>query len=140
MQDDHNKDNRAFDQLAKRQTDTEKKIKDLETKVNKNQKKRLMQSKSTELLHNMAEAWSKKYKDSINCSNPKGFSQKAHCAGKKKNETKEAPDGTYFTKSGNLVKGKLTKAAKAKGARQTDPKDDQRSKVPAVSQLSLIHI
>lgn len=30
------------------------------------------------------EAWSKKYKDSINCSNPKGFSQKAHCAGKKK--------------------------------------------------------
>lgn len=30
------------------------------------------------------ESWSKKYKDSINCSNPKGFSQKAHCAGKKK--------------------------------------------------------
>ncbi|MEB3246225.1 MAG: hypothetical protein VKJ06_09630, partial [Vampirovibrionales bacterium] len=30
------------------------------------------------------EAWSKKYKDSINCSNPKGFSQKAHCASKKK--------------------------------------------------------
>ena len=28
--------------------------------------------------------WSKKYKDSINCSNPKGFSQKAHCASKKK--------------------------------------------------------
>jgi len=35
------------------------------------------------------EAWSKKYKDSINCSNPKGFSQKAHCAGKKK-KTDEA--------------------------------------------------
>ena len=32
----------------------------------------------------LAEKWSKKYKDSINCSNPKGFSQKAHCAGKKK--------------------------------------------------------
>lgn len=32
------------------------------------------------------EKWSKKYKSSINCSNPKGFSQKAHCAGKKKNE------------------------------------------------------
>ena len=28
--------------------------------------------------------WSKKYKDSINCDKPKGFSQKAHCAGKKK--------------------------------------------------------
>ena len=33
------------------------------------------------------EKWSKKYKDSINCSNPKGFSQKAHCAGRKKNES-----------------------------------------------------
>lgn len=28
--------------------------------------------------------WSKKYKSSIDCDNPKGFSQKAHCAGKKK--------------------------------------------------------
>jgi hypothetical protein len=32
----------------------------------------------------VAEAWSQKYKSSINCSHPKGFSQKAHCAGKKK--------------------------------------------------------
>ncbi len=32
------------------------------------------------------EQWSDKYKRSINCSNPKGFSQKAHCAGRKKNE------------------------------------------------------
>jgi hypothetical protein len=31
-----------------------------------------------------SEEWSKKYKSSINCSHPKGFSQKAHCAGKKK--------------------------------------------------------
>ena len=30
------------------------------------------------------EVWSQKYKKSINCSHPKGFSQKAHCAGKKK--------------------------------------------------------
>lgn len=29
------------------------------------------------------EKWTKKYKKSINCSNPKGFSQKAHCAGRK---------------------------------------------------------
>ena len=28
-------------------------------------------------------AWSKKYKDSIDCAHPKGFSQKAHCASKK---------------------------------------------------------
>ena len=49
-------------------------------------------------------------------------------------ETKEAPKGTYFTKTGNLVKGRLTKAAKARGARETDPKDKQRSKVPPVTQ------
>jgi len=33
------------------------------------------------------EDWSQKYKNSIDCNNPKGFSQKAHCQGKKKNET-----------------------------------------------------
>jgi hypothetical protein len=40
------------------------------------------------------EEWSEKYKSSINCSNPKGFSQKAHCAGRKKNEdlNEFAPD------------------------------------------------
>ena len=38
----------------------------------------------------LTEKWSEKYKRSINCSNPKGFSQKAHCAGKhKKNEIDE---------------------------------------------------
>jgi hypothetical protein len=31
-----------------------------------------------------SEDWSQKYKSSINCSHPKGFSQKAHCAGKRK--------------------------------------------------------
>jgi hypothetical protein len=30
------------------------------------------------------EKWSQKYKSSINCANPKGFSQRAHCASKKK--------------------------------------------------------
>jgi hypothetical protein len=30
------------------------------------------------------EKWSAKYKSSINCANPRGFSQKAHCAGRKK--------------------------------------------------------
>jgi hypothetical protein len=38
----------------------------------------------------ITEAWSQKYKSSINCSHPKGFSQKAHCAGKRKqNESVE---------------------------------------------------
>lgn len=30
------------------------------------------------------EKWSQKYKSSINCADPQGFSQKAHCAGRKK--------------------------------------------------------
>ena len=34
----------------------------------------------------ITEKWTKKYKKSINCSSPRGFSQKAHCAGRKKNE------------------------------------------------------
>jgi hypothetical protein len=32
------------------------------------------------------EKWSEKYKKSIDCNNPKGFSQKAHCKGKLKEE------------------------------------------------------
>jgi hypothetical protein len=32
----------------------------------------------------LGEAWSKKYKKSIDCSHPKGFSQKAHCAARRK--------------------------------------------------------
>lgn len=32
------------------------------------------------------EDWSDKYKQSIDCDNPKGFSQRAHCAGKNKKE------------------------------------------------------
>jgi len=51
-------------------------------------------------------------------------------------ETKEAPAGHYFTKSGNLVKGKMTKDAKERGARKSDPKDKMRSKVPPVSQYN----
>lgn len=36
----------------------------------------------------MNEKWSQKYKRSIDCNNPKGFSQRAHCQGRKKNEMK----------------------------------------------------
>ena len=37
-----------------------------------------------ELAEMYNEAWSEKYKRSINCSNPRGFSQRAHCAARKK--------------------------------------------------------
>jgi len=49
------------------------------------------------------EGWSKKYKKSIDCNNPKGFSQKAHCAGRKKNENKEQISNIYniLTQHGN---------------------------------------
>ena len=41
----------------------------------------------------VSEGWSEKYKRSIDCNNPKGFSQKAHCQGRKKvNEAKEKGD------------------------------------------------
>ena len=32
----------------------------------------------------VSEGWSEKYKKSIDCKNPKGFSQRAHCQGRKK--------------------------------------------------------
>ena len=69
------------------------------------------------------EGWSNKYKKSINCNNPKGFSQKAHCAGKKKRENvapnhdgKSAPYGSgykkkneiYFDMFGNKCKNATT--------------------------------
>ena len=46
--------------------------------------------KETKEQDEVTEKWSEKYKKSIDCSNPKGFSQKAHCNGRKKKETKEA--------------------------------------------------
>jgi len=36
------------------------------------------------LINKIDEEWSDKYKKSIDCNNPKGFSQKAHCQGRKK--------------------------------------------------------
>jgi hypothetical protein len=55
----------------------------------------------------VTEKWSQKYKKSINCSHPKGFSQRAHCAGKKKhNESVEmemtCPDCGMCQTHGNL--------------------------------------
>jgi hypothetical protein len=40
----------------------------------------------------VTEKWTSKYKKSINCSNPKGFSQRAHCQGRKKSEGIEPID------------------------------------------------
>jgi hypothetical protein len=40
----------------------------------------------SEGVEELDEKWSEKYKRSIDCGHPKGFSQKAHCQGRKKNE------------------------------------------------------
>lgn len=62
------------------------------------------------------EEWSKKYKSSINCSHPKGFSQKAHCAGKKKHTESHSvmeatcPDCGMCKTHGNL--NEIAKGAK----------------------------
>jgi hypothetical protein len=64
----------------------------------------------------LIEKWTKKYKSSINCSHPKGFSQKAHCAGKKKHNesmmTMEAvcPDCGMCQTHGNVME--IKKGAK----------------------------
>ena len=39
--------------------------------------------------------WSEKYKKSIDCNNPKGFSQRAHCQGRKKKMSEEKKDHEY---------------------------------------------
>ena len=51
---------------------------------------------------NLLENWSEKYKRSIDCSNPKGFSQRAHCQGRKK--TNEQVDVKSFMRYINEAK------------------------------------
>jgi RNA polymerase sigma factor (sigma-70 family) len=44
------------------------------------------------LALDLFEKWTEKYKRSIDCSNPKGFSQQAHCDGKKKTNEEQKHD------------------------------------------------
>ena len=43
----------------------------------------------------MNEGWSDEYKKSIDCNNPKGFSQRAHCQGRKKKVSEETKYDRY---------------------------------------------
>jgi len=64
---------------------------DLERPLNEEVKRKVLAN-----IKLATEAWSEKYKRSINCNNPKGFSQRAHCQGRKKNEDiNEAFDSPY---------------------------------------------
>jgi hypothetical protein len=70
---------------------------------------------------NANEEWSEKYKKSIDCNNPKGFSQRAHCQGRKKKENKEATGagsaGGYSAPLfGSIEKSKKTETKEATGA------------------------
>ena len=72
-------------------------------------KKEASKRKTEEMKESeVTEKWSQKYKKSINCNDPKGFSQKAHCAGKRK--TSEMKEGELTEKcwKGYTQKGMKT--------------------------------
>ena len=69
----------------------------------------------------VSEAWSAKYKKSIDCDNPKGFSQKAHCRGRKMNEAKGGDHEVAMAQS-QLKKSatNIAKLRKALGKKEKD--------------------
>jgi hypothetical protein len=68
------------------------------------------------------EKWSQKYKSSINCANPKGFSQKAHCAGRNKNE--------------DVAEGEQQKGADYRDPKEVDYDDEYDAMVARVKKLA----
>jgi hypothetical protein len=44
----------------------------------------------------VVEKWSEKYKRSIDCSRPRGFSQRAHCQGRAKNEDEQLDELSFL--------------------------------------------
>ena len=71
------------------------------------------------------EKWSDKYKRSIDCDNPKGFSQKAHCAGREKNEGQDPKKGT----------GKKPKGSDRRLYTDENPKDTVSVKFSTVKDI-----
>jgi hypothetical protein len=69
----------------------------------------------------VSEAWSAKYKKSIDCDNPKGFSQRAHCRGRKMNEAKGGDHEVAMAQS-QLKKSatNIAKLRKALGKKEKD--------------------
>jgi hypothetical protein len=62
----------------------------------------------------MEEKWSEKYKKSIDCNNPKGFSQRAHCQGKKKKlkENLTESERSHMAKLRDIAKKNVCKGDK----------------------------
>ena len=74
--------------------------------------------------------WSDKYKKSIDCSNPKGFSQKAHCAGRKKkmNEAGRPYSKTYLKLLMKAGQGKTAKTVNVKIPKSGHFMDEEKLK------------
>jgi hypothetical protein len=66
----------------------------------------------------MEEKWSEKYKKSIDCNNPRGFSQRAHCQGRKK-KLKEQINEAVRTELAQL-KDLARKHAEKKGSKENE--------------------
>ena len=66
-------------------------------------------------MKHIIEAWTDKYKKSIDCSNPKGFSQKAHCAGRKK-KLDEYRGNPYTTERGGKRGPRMSRQRKNRAA------------------------
>ena len=86
------------------------------------------------------EKWSQKYKSSINCANPKGFSQRAHCAGRKKNEDVEESLGKPIHSTFQSMGDSFSDAHLAKGisyflqGRHQEGENWLRGKIPQAAQ------
>ena len=90
------------------------------------------------------EKWSQKYKKSINCNNPKGFSQRAHCQGRKKhNEDIVKVSGGYelrSKKTGRNLGKYPTRAGAEKRERQVQYfKHAGESITESVDDFNLVH-
>ena len=88
----------------------------------------------------MTEKWSEKYKRSIDCKNPKGFSQRAHCQGKKKKqENKEstgaASAGGYDTPLFGSIKRKIKEELlrKSKEKKSAEKKKEETKEATGAS-------
>jgi hypothetical protein len=68
----------------------------------------------------MKEKWSEKYKKSIDCNNPRGFSQRAHCQGRKKKlkENLTEAERTRMAKLKDLARTHLGKESKGESQKE----------------------
>jgi GNAT superfamily N-acetyltransferase/predicted nucleotidyltransferase len=80
------------------------------------------------LTQGLMEAWSKKYKKSIDCSNPNGFSQRAHCAGRKARSAGKKTKSQSVNEADRTVPCIAENFADGKGPGK--PGDSQRHGIP----------